>query len=88
MSELILDLYFKIRLYIVGVGQVRVDGIICVCYERRNILLFKDVNNSNKYAYKLRCIFPVLCHGKRRGGEGMKRGGKERSRGGEVGLKR
>ena len=40
---------------------------------------------ANKYAYKLRCIFPVLCHGKRRGGEGMKRGGKERSRGGEVG---
>ena len=30
--------------------------------------------SSNKYAYKLRCIFPVLCHGRRRGEKRMKRG--------------
>ena len=34
--------------------------------------------SPNKYAYKLRCIFPVLCHGRRRGeGDEERRKGEE-----------
>ena len=40
---------------------------------------------SYKYAYKLRRIFPVQCHRRGRGEEGMRRGGGdyERKRGGQ-----
>ena len=44
---------------------------------------------SYKYAYELRRIFPVQCHRRGRGEEGMRRGGDyERRTGGEMKRRR